>query len=154
MHVRDAEKGEGFYLHRAIRKYGPEVFTVEVIYRAKTLAELFKMETFFIVLHQSHATKNGYNLTLGGEGVPGNTWNKGRKWAPEVIARRAASNRGKKRDAEQLANLKAGWLACAEKKSKTVKALWGSSEFRDKQKLAHQDLPRDTQGRYLAKAAA
>ncbi len=56
-------------IHRAIRKYGAESFVVETLYHAKTEEELSKMETFFIILHQSHRSENGYNLTLGGDGV-------------------------------------------------------------------------------------
>ncbi len=58
------------HLAGASRKYGPDAFTVEVIYRAKTPVELSKMETFFIVLHQSFKPENGYNMTMGGEGGP------------------------------------------------------------------------------------
>lgn len=58
-------------IHRAIRKYGEDGFEVETLYTAKTSHELDRMETFFIVLHQSQKSENGYNLTLGGEGVNG-----------------------------------------------------------------------------------
>jgi hypothetical protein len=56
------------YLYNAIRKHGPDAFAVEVIHRARTPEELSAMETFFIVLHQSHRPENGYNLAMGGEG--------------------------------------------------------------------------------------
>ena len=56
-------------IHRAIRKYGATAFETDILYTAKTLDELSKMETFFIVLHQSHKSENGYNLTLGGDGA-------------------------------------------------------------------------------------
>lgn len=68
-HVASARRNSPRYLHRAIRKHGPDVFTVEVLHNAKTAVELSRMETFFIILHQSHKPENGYNLTLGGEGV-------------------------------------------------------------------------------------
>jgi hypothetical protein len=60
-------KGRGARLGAAIRKYGPEVFTSIRIYSAEDLHELNRMETFFIILHQSHLPENGYNLTLGGD---------------------------------------------------------------------------------------
>ncbi len=47
----------------------PDVFVVDVLYRAQTDSELRKMETFFIILHQSHVRENGYNQTLGGQGL-------------------------------------------------------------------------------------
>ncbi len=72
-HLRGVRKTAmaGLKLYRAIRKYGPEVFTVEALYYAKTEEELSRMETFFIVLHQSHKSENGYNMTMGGEGRTG-----------------------------------------------------------------------------------
>jgi group I intron endonuclease len=68
-HVHAASKGSKLYLSNAIRKYGPDAFRVEVIHQAKTKDELDAMETFFIVLHQSHKPENGYNMTLGGDGA-------------------------------------------------------------------------------------
>lgn len=56
-------------VHCAIRKYGFEKFTIEPIHRARSRKELNAMETFFIVLHQSHKPENGYNMTLGGDGI-------------------------------------------------------------------------------------
>ena len=67
-HLRDVKCNSSAYFHHAIRKYGPDVFKVEVIHTAKTLVELSKMETFFIVLYQSFKTENGYNRTMGGDG--------------------------------------------------------------------------------------
>ncbi len=66
-HVSDVRRYT-FPLHNAIRKYGPDAFIVKILYHAKTREELFKMETFFIVLHQSYLHENGYNMTLGGDG--------------------------------------------------------------------------------------
>jgi group I intron endonuclease len=68
-HCYAAKRNSPFYIHRAIRKYGADAFTVEVLHHAKTKEELRKMETFFIVLHQSQKPENGYNMTMGGEGL-------------------------------------------------------------------------------------
>jgi group I intron endonuclease len=59
------------HLSGAIRKYGVENFKTELLYTAKSLEELNAMETFFIILHQSHKPENGYNMTLGGDGLLG-----------------------------------------------------------------------------------
>lgn len=67
-HVSDSRVYQ-LALSRAIRKYGSGAFQTDVLYTAKTLEELSRMETFFILLHQSHLTENGYNLTLGGDGA-------------------------------------------------------------------------------------
>lgn len=73
-----------------------------MIYRAKTADELSKMETFFIVLHQSHKVENGYNMTLGGEGTVG-----------RIISERtrqlwSEQRKGRPVTAQQLKNLALG----------------------------------------------
>ncbi len=80
LHKSAAKNGSPYYFHRAIRKYGPDAFKVEVIHRAQTLDELSKMETFFIILHQSHKPENGYNMTMGGEGRLGPMPEEWKKW--------------------------------------------------------------------------
>lgn len=69
-HIRAAVKGSRLYFSNAIRKYGSDAFTVEVIYRAETSDELSKAEIALIALHQSHKPGNGYNMTPGGDGAP------------------------------------------------------------------------------------
>lgn len=71
-HVSKANKGVSYHLYNAIRKYGESAFGIERLYEAKTPTELSAMETFFIVLYQSHKPENGYNMTLGGDGSFGN----------------------------------------------------------------------------------
>jgi group I intron endonuclease len=70
VHVGNVKAGRTSRFCNAIRKYGIEAFSTKVLYRAKTEQELLKMETFFIILHQSHRPENGYNMTLGGEQNP------------------------------------------------------------------------------------
>jgi group I intron endonuclease len=73
---------KGQAIHAAIRKYGWDAFKVEILYRAKTIDELNAMETFFIILHQSHKPENGYNRSLGGykrKNVGQTPWNKGKQ---------------------------------------------------------------------------
>jgi group I intron endonuclease len=65
----EINRGSHAPIHNAIRKYGSEAFKTDILYEARTYEELSKMETFFIVLHQSHLRENGYNLTLGGDGA-------------------------------------------------------------------------------------
>jgi group I intron endonuclease len=81
-HVWDATSGRlSSLLHRAIRKYGRDAFKVEILHQAKGVVELSSMETFFIIIHQSHHPENGYNMTLGGEG--------GAQFLPSVLAKMA-----------------------------------------------------------------
>lgn len=58
------------YIGRAIRHDGVENFTVEVIEDCATFEQLNEREKFWIAFFNCMAP-NGYNLTDGGEGVPG-----------------------------------------------------------------------------------
>lgn len=71
-HVHNAKTGKR-YINRAIHKHGMGMFLIEPVYLAHSRKELNAMETFFIILHQSHKPENGYNMTLGGE-TPTNYW--------------------------------------------------------------------------------
>lgn len=112
--LHEANRGSDRAICRAIRKYGAPAFKTEVIYRAATLRELNAMETFFIILHQSHRPKNGYNLTLGGEA------NAGFKHSPEAKAKISFAVKGIRRSAEtrekiRLANFgqkRPDWVCC------------------------------------------
>jgi hypothetical protein len=56
------------FFYRAIRKHGIEAFEWEVIYQSTDkIYTLNEMESFFIKEYKSFG-KNGYNMTLGGEG--------------------------------------------------------------------------------------
>lgn len=66
--------------HRAIRKYGWDVFKWEVIYQSYDGNYcLNEMEPHFIKEYDSY--KNGYNMTLGGNGVLGRKMNEKTKEA-------------------------------------------------------------------------
>jgi hypothetical protein len=80
--LSEARAGRGYRLGAALRKYGEVVFTRSRRYLVKLQPDLEKcqleldrMETFFIILHQSHI--KGYNVALGGNGrlgVRGSHW--------------------------------------------------------------------------------
>lgn len=55
------------YLYRAIRKYQLCNFTFEVVEEC-SMEELDDKEIFYIDLYDSFYTKNGYNMTRGGDG--------------------------------------------------------------------------------------
>jgi len=98
-HQSQALHGGSYYFHRAIRKYGPDAFKVEILYTAKTVGELNAMETFFIVLHQSFESENGYNQTMGGEGGAMNA---------TALAKMVASKLGKKLSPEHCRKISLG----------------------------------------------
>ena len=61
-----------YLIGRAIRKYGVENFTVEVIEECATPEQLNEREIFWIAkLNTKHP--HGYNMTDGGEGATGLT---------------------------------------------------------------------------------
>lgn len=55
-------------LYSAIRKYGIDCFTYEVVEEVDTLENLIDKEIFYIDFFQSYKKDIGYNRTLGGEG--------------------------------------------------------------------------------------
>jgi len=67
-HLRSVRAGSETLLHRAIRKHGAGIFTLEQIDLANSLAELNKKEAKYI-LEMGTIAPRGYNLTTGGEGV-------------------------------------------------------------------------------------
>jgi len=68
--VSDASRGSDIAFHRAIRKYGPESFTHEILERMTTEAGAKRAEQLWIRELGTRAP-NGYNLTDGGEGCVG-----------------------------------------------------------------------------------
>lgn len=76
-----ATGNEVFY--RALRKYGWDNFDWEILYQSKeSLHTKNIMENFFIVEYNTHIhfeNSQGYNMTLGGDGVLGNKKSKSAK---------------------------------------------------------------------------
>jgi group I intron endonuclease len=73
VHFKRMLEGSETNFHRALRKYGKEVFIWETIHICNSKEELNKFEIFFIKKYNSY--KDGYNMTLGGDG--GMTYRKG-----------------------------------------------------------------------------
>jgi hypothetical protein len=69
-HIKSAHKGARSYLHRAIRKHGPERFTVKTLVEASDWEYLCGLEKAAIKKFQTLAP-SGYNATSGGDGVVG-----------------------------------------------------------------------------------
>ncbi len=74
LNERDIKYGHEKIFYDAIRKYGFENFQWEVIKECKNELMLNLMETFMIMVHHSHISEGGYNMTWGGDG--GNTYDK------------------------------------------------------------------------------
>lgn len=69
-HRHAAEKGEGYLLHTAIRKYGVEAFRFQVIETCDSRARANDLERRWIRLCDSRSRNRGYNITSGGDGLP------------------------------------------------------------------------------------
>ena len=66
-HLYTSMKGDNNYFHNAIRKYGWDNFTWEVIDDTCTdMDELNEMEFHYIKQYHSHVSEGGYNLMDGG----------------------------------------------------------------------------------------
>lgn len=65
-HVRNALNGSNKLFHRAIRKYGPENFTFEIIWVAFDKESLDWAEDYFIIEEYKTLSPAGYNLRTGG----------------------------------------------------------------------------------------
>lgn len=111
-HVHKAEIGKNYALYRAIRKYGPQNFTIEEVMfvEAPTKEELKQkldyLEKRFISRYDTR--RYGYNMTIGGDGAIGLSWSeesrkrlgrsrKGKKFTDEHKRRISEAKRGKKR---------------------------------------------------------
>lgn len=68
-HLKAVMKGSKFPFHSAIRKYGKDKIRWELIDKASSWEKLCKLERKYIKEFETY--KNGYNLTLGGEGTFG-----------------------------------------------------------------------------------
>lgn len=77
-HERYSRKSAS-YFHIAIKKYGYNSFLYEVLFiiednNKEYIRDILNFqERHFIKLHSSNNRKYGYNLTVGGDGVVGNT---------------------------------------------------------------------------------
>jgi len=95
-HCWSANRGAGYLLHKAIRKYGPDAFTHEILEHT-TIEDVNAREIYWIA--ELKTREHGYNMTDGGEGTRG--WVPDEEWRTKI----GAANRGKKLSAEHRAKL-------------------------------------------------
>jgi len=113
-HLRHYKTGEG-YFYKAIRKYGPDLFSWKEICICSTHTELVRKEIESIRLYGTKAP-NGYNLTDGGDG-PLNpsietrekmgAWQRGRTKSVETREKLRIANTGKVHSPETRAKISA-----------------------------------------------
>lgn len=57
----------GYSLNLAIRKYGADSFSQEIIETVDSLGKMFEREVYWIAFYKSNISGVGYNMTKGGE---------------------------------------------------------------------------------------
>lgn len=135
-HTSDARKGKDGVFWRAIRKYGPEMFTHELLERMSTEAGAKLAERLWIE-RLGTQVPNGYNMTPGGDARTRGM--SGRKHSPETIAKMKARAAG--RDLSALHAARRGAKASTETLAKMRAAKLGtkhSLETRARMSAAHR----------------
>lgn len=153
-HKHDAvhnNKTKKFKLHNALNKYGVENFSIKILKRAASWEEICQIEQEYIKKLKTNKRKNGYNLTLGGEGVLGlKCSDTTRKKLSEIRKeswkdpnyRNKVMNGNKKRWGKRKEREKAKRRSTQlweqkpyrQKTSKAIKEAWKSEETKRKQK--------------------
>lgn len=65
-HLHASRQGKGYYLHKAIRKYGEDCFEIYSLMRADMQDIVDESEIFWIKFFESTSSNHGYNLASGG----------------------------------------------------------------------------------------
>lgn len=94
-HISATKSGKKNKINNAIRKYGLDNFTKEILYDTNNLDILNQKEMEYIKLFNS--VNEGYNHTLGGEGT------KGLKFSEEHLKNMSLSHLGIKQSSESIA---------------------------------------------------
>lgn len=156
-HVREAHK-KRCYLHKAIHKYGPDVFAVSLLSRHILKSRATEAERRAISRLKT-LSPNGYNLTLGGDGRVGV------KHSKETRALLSRRLRERYTDPEQRKKTGAVWLGRKRsvedkrRKSEAAKRAWARPGVRERQiaalkvaaKLRYTELVK--QARYASQCA-
>lgn len=82
-HCNSAKNGSDYFIHQAIRKYGEESFSIQVLAQTNSVEDLKELEIILIKQHGTHmSTQRGYNKTWGGDGQT----TRGKAGAVDVIS--------------------------------------------------------------------
>lgn len=73
-HLQESRSNSDHPLHRAIRKYGEDKFSIDPLVSVNTKEEADYQERLWILLLRAHVSQNGYVCTWGGDGRNGISW--------------------------------------------------------------------------------
>lgn len=108
-HCRYAHKGAPQHLYNAIRKYGSDSFTQEILEDLGEATNEYINEREMYWVNEKMSCIQGYNMTEGGGGTSG--WIRTKEWREKVSAAKAGKNHhmyGKKHTEETKAKISAG----------------------------------------------
>jgi group I intron endonuclease len=117
-HRCKANKGGAHLLHQAIREHGWSAFRWDVIAECGDRDLLFLAEREAVDKFKTHASRGGYNMTVGGSGVAGFSYSaesraklaramRGRVVSDETRLKLSAANKGKRPTEDCIAAIKA-----------------------------------------------
>jgi group I intron endonuclease len=112
-HCWSVRNGSNLHLHNAMRKYGPDAFTREILEHT-TIEDVNARETYWIA--ELNTREHGYNMTEGGEGTRGiirseeyrakqRVAKTGKKYSNETRSRMSAAHIGKRFSDESRARM-------------------------------------------------
>lgn len=107
MHCYDAQRGSRAVIHRAIRRYGRDAFSVEpLIFYEDPEFCLRILEPFFIKKLGTQNRRTGYNLCAGGRGISGMRLSDDhKKKISQSLKGKPSKNIGRKHSAEHKRRL-------------------------------------------------
>ena len=109
-HVLSTQRGSDHKFHRAIRKYGEENFLVEeVLTVSAPTKEILKRKLDYVemrLIKRFNTFRNGYNMTLGGEGQLGKVFSEESKRKMSEAAKKRCTPEFRKRKSVLMKNLR------------------------------------------------
>jgi hypothetical protein len=139
-----SSKGGRWHFPNAIRKYGPEAFSHEVLEICSSLEEANRAEERWIGYFDSRNPEKGFNLAKGGAHTPHsikNPWDRSEYRVKQIAAVKKRSQNPIYL-AKLSANLKAFWQdpAWAAKRSATLKIIANTPEAKAKRSIISKKL--------------
>lgn len=106
-HCSASKRNSQYVLHKAIRKYGKESFTIEKIYCSTDIEHTLKVMEPKLILeyNTNYQGGNGYNMTMGGEGTIGTVTSKETRQLQSIKAKLRFQNPEERRKTSESTKL-------------------------------------------------